>query len=545
MTSPDAAPSPSPGLPAALAAWAALLGAEHVLDGAAASGRYGACTLRSGRTVSAALRPGSVDDVVRALAIAGQHGVALYPVSTGNNWGYGSANPPRAGSVVLDLSRMNRIVEMDEELGFITVEPGVTQGQLHQYLRERKLPFLVPAHGGGPDCSLIGNAVERGYGITPYADHFAAVMALEAVLPDGRVYRSGLAEAGGTLADKAFKWGVGPYLDGLFTQSGFGVVTRMTIALAQRPESTMAFFFSLADDRDLEEAVLRVRDTLRTVSGVVGSVNLMNRRRVLSMMVPYPREQVPPGGIVPTALVERLGRHHQVLAWTGAGALYGPGRVVAGAKAAVAHCLKPLVKRLVFVSGERLRPAKALVEAVPLLARGRLGNIVTTLDKTLRLLDGEPSDIALPLAYWKTPARRPATGDMNPARDGCGLLWYAPLVPMKAAITRSFVTMAESVCVKHGMEPLITLTSLSDRCFDSTVPLLFDQDDAGETARAHACLEELLTTGQQLGFSPYRVGIESMAHVVRPDTTFWQLAGELKRTVDAGNLLAPGRYSLD
>ena len=222
-------------LPSALADWSALLGAEHVAADAAASERYAVCTLRPGRHVIAALRPGSVEDIVQAVAISRRHRVALYPISTGNNWGYGSANPPRPDSVVLDLSRLDRILELDEELGVITVEPGVTQGQLHTYLRERNLPFLVPAHGGGPNCSLVGNAVERGYGITPYADHFAAVMSLEAVLPDGRIYRSGLAEAGGALADKTFKWGVGPYLDGLFTQSGFGIVTRMTIALAQRP----------------------------------------------------------------------------------------------------------------------------------------------------------------------------------------------------------------------------------------------------------------------------------------------------------------------
>ena len=121
---------------------------------------------------------------------------------------------------------------MDPELGLVTVEPGVTQAQLRSYLDEHHLPFMVPASGAGPSCSLLGNAVERGYGITPYSDHFAAVTALEAVLPNGEVYRSAHAAMGGTTVDRAFKWGVGPYLEGLFTQGTFGIVTEMTYSFS-------------------------------------------------------------------------------------------------------------------------------------------------------------------------------------------------------------------------------------------------------------------------------------------------------------------------
>jgi 4-cresol dehydrogenase (hydroxylating) len=92
----------------------------------------------------------------------------------------------------------------------VTVEPGVTQQILYDYLERNRLAFLVPATGAGPHCSLVGNALERGYGITPYADHFSAVTAIEAVLPNGRIYRSALSELGGGTVDRAFKWGIGP-----------------------------------------------------------------------------------------------------------------------------------------------------------------------------------------------------------------------------------------------------------------------------------------------------------------------------------------------
>src|ERR1700730_9125965 len=197
----------------AICAWRARIGQRAVLPGMAAQQKYGMCTTGVERSIPAALLPRSVDDVVAILDIARRNAIPLYPISTGHNWGYGTANPVSDGCVVLDLSGLNRILDLDAELGLVTVEPGVTQQTIQDFIDRNAIPFLLPVTGAGPHCSLIGNALERGYGITPYADHFAAVTALEAVLPDGRVYRSALSELGGESVDRAFKWGIGPYLD--------------------------------------------------------------------------------------------------------------------------------------------------------------------------------------------------------------------------------------------------------------------------------------------------------------------------------------------
>jgi FAD/FMN-containing dehydrogenase len=115
-------------------------------------------------------------------------------------------------------------------------------------------------------------------------------LSLEAVLPDGRLYRRALADHGGQTVDRAFKWGAGPYVDGLFTQGGFGIVTSMTIALARRPESIKAFVFGVDEER-LAELVVDVREILRKFPGAIGGINLMNAHRVLAMAEPYPRRQ--------------------------------------------------------------------------------------------------------------------------------------------------------------------------------------------------------------------------------------------------------------
>jgi 4-cresol dehydrogenase (hydroxylating) flavoprotein subunit len=463
-------------LVAALLAWRARLGEAAVLDGAAAQRRYGVCTTGVERAIPAALQPRSVGDIVAILDIARRHAVSLYPISTGHNWGYGSALPIGDGCVVLDLCSLDRIIDMDAEQGLVTVEPGVTQQALYEFLETRNLPFLVPVTGGGPNCSLIGNALERGYGITPYPDHTAAVTALEAVLANGDIYRGALSELGGAIVDRVFKWGVGPYLDGLFAQSNFGIVTRMTIALARRPERIEGFLFAIDSDAGLAAAVPAVQRVLRELNGIAGSVNLMNSRRMLAMTMPYPRARLGGAGILSTGTVAELARQYRVTAWTGFGALYGTADIVRAARRSVRRMLRPAVGRLSFISTAAAARLDRVLSRLPHLRHGPLAKRARTLDRAMQLIAGKPSEVALPLAYWQSGVPQSGAA-LDPARDGCGLIWYPPLVPMTAERVGRYVAMVGEICATHAIEPLITLTSLSERCFDSSVPLLFDRAD--------------------------------------------------------------------
>jgi hypothetical protein len=78
--------------------------------------------------------------------------------------------------------------------------------------------------GGG---SVIGNTVDRGVGYTPYGDHFGMHCGFEIVLANGEVMRTGMGAMPGSNTWQLFPYGFGPYADGLFTQSNFGIVTKM------------------------------------------------------------------------------------------------------------------------------------------------------------------------------------------------------------------------------------------------------------------------------------------------------------------------------
>ncbi len=532
-------------LSAAVAQWQLLLGVGQVLSAQAAAQAYGHDTSAAQRQVLAALRIQDRSSLPAVMRIASAYRVPVYPISTGKNWGYGSALPVRDGCVIVDLSALRQIVDFDAELGVVTLEPGVTQAMLADFLAAGQHPYLVPVTGAGPSASLLGNALERGYGVTPHTDHFGAVTDLEAVLPDGSLYRSALREAAGEALARLFKWGIGPYCNGLFTQSGFGIVTQLSIVLARRPECVKVCLFGLKDDALLEPAVAAIRLMLAQLPGTIGAINLMNQHRVLSMSAPYPRDQVGADGLLPPSVIQALGRQYQVMPWTGFVTLYGTQRVVRAAQKDIRAALAGVASRRLFITPAQANRLARWATHLPGAWGQRLARTTQTLAQSLALVAGQPNETALPLAYWRhahpPPAPTPPSFK-DPARDGCGLSWYAPLVPMRPASVRAYVNMVTQVTAQHAIEPLITLTSLNDRLFDSTVALLFERDQPAAVAAAAACQQALLVSGRAQGWFAYRVGIDSMSTLASLMGDSQTFQSRLRQHLDPHDLMAPGRY---
>jgi 4-cresol dehydrogenase (hydroxylating) flavoprotein subunit len=338
-----------------------------------------------------------------------------------------------------------------------------------------------------------------------------------------------------------FRWGVGPYIVGLFPQNGFGVVTRMSIALARRPECVRVFLFSLASDELLEPACDRIRELLAELPSVIGGVNLMNRHRVLAMTAPYPGADESGSGTLSDLQVEEMGRQYSVLPWTGVITLFGTRGVVNAARDHIRRALNGVASRRLMLGLDHARWLVRFSRLLPGKFGRRLGNTAGTLAKSLELIGGLPNETTLPLAYWQTPDILPSS-PANPGRDGCGLLWYAPLVPMKPAAVRQFVEMTRSITKQHRIEPLITLTSVNERIFDCTVPLLFRKADAHARENAQECYGALLETGRKGGIFPYRLNIEAMQVLKSLAPHSAEVARRVRTGVDPLGLIAPGRY---
>jgi 4-cresol dehydrogenase (hydroxylating) len=208
--------------------------------------------------VSAAVLPGSVAEIQAVVRIANEHRVPLWTVSTGRNYGYGGAAPRVPGSILVNLSRMNRVLEINSELGYAVVEPGVRWFDLCAALEEAGGDWWtsIPDLGWG---SVVGNSLEYGRGHTRFGSHAANICGMEVVLPSGELMRTGMGAMSGNRAWHAYPFSYGPSVDGLFMQSSLGIVTQIGWRLMPRPEKYASCWLHF----DGDEIIAPVIDAMR------------------------------------------------------------------------------------------------------------------------------------------------------------------------------------------------------------------------------------------------------------------------------------------
>jgi 4-cresol dehydrogenase (hydroxylating) flavoprotein subunit len=524
----------------------------QILNAHEASFQYGKTTFSTPLAIDAAVI--AMDECVigKLLTLANLHNFCVYPISSGQNWGYGSFqfDSNSRPKVILDLSRLKQITATDKNLGLVTLQPGVTQQDLFDFLTTNNWQYMTPVTGAGPSCSIVGNALERGYGITPRTDHFGAVNALKAYIPHPEYCEnqfesaiSALDNSYEDLIDKTFKWGLGPYLDGIFSQSSLGIVSEMTIRLAPLPQNFCSFYIKIPSHSNFPNAIDLIKETLQEFEGIVGSINLMDRRRLVAMTSTNPNGPSSHQTMTEKQ-VEQLAIANKLPEWMIVGSIYGNKKIVQATKSVIRDKTRKI--GTVYFSDGLLMKVATKILSLPLpqivIVRTFRGQIKSLQEGTDIML-GKPNQVALPLAYWRNPRIIPdKSKSLNPAKDGCGLLWYAPLIPMKKESLELFIQFVRTVCPKHGIEPLITFTNLRHDCIDATVPIVFNLEDKDASNAAHNCLDELVSNGREFGFVPYRLNTGQQKKL-NFTPVFWQTERLIKQALDPNSVLHPERYS--
>lgn len=519
----------------AIRSWTGLLGGENVISNRESLDLASTATFATDQRVLAILRPASRDEVQACVRIANRFHIPLYPISSGRNWGYGSRVPTRDGAL-LDLGRLNRILDFDEDLAFATIEPGVTQRQLHAFLHARGSRLWMDATGASPDCSIIGNTIERGFGHTPMGDHSANACGFEIVLPTGEVIETGFSRFGTAPAGAVSRWGLGPSLDGLFSQSNLGIVTRMTVWLMPAPERFQAFFFLCRDEEGLPAIVdalrpLRLNGTLRSVMHVV------NDYKVLAAGHARPRPDA--DHALSLRAVRQRRRELGIGAWNGSGGLYGTRAQVREARRAVRRALRGKVSKLQFVDDRLLRAMKRFARPFRLIAGWDVERTLAVLEPAYNLLKGVPTDATLASAYWRKRTGAPA--DMDPDRDGCGLLWCSPILPNRGRHAAEVTRLAVEILPRYGFEPQISLSLSTERSAICVITISYDRNVAGQDERAQACYRRLTEELLARGYPPYRLNVSSMQYL-GDEGAYLDTLRALKSALDPNGVLAPGRY---
>ncbi|SEU08618.1 FAD-binding oxidoreductase [Stigmatella erecta] len=496
----------------ALEAWRRELGEEHVLADEATLARARTATFATTQAVGAVLRPGSPQEVRSCVQIAHQLRVPITPVSAGRNQGYGSRVPAQNG-VLVELGRMNRVLEFNEELAYLTVEPGVTFAQAHAFLEEQGSRLQLATIGGPPQASLIGNALERGDGMGPSGDIFQHVCGLEVVLPTGECLRTGPGRYPRAQAASVLRWGAGPALDGLFSQSNLGIVTRMTFWLAPRAACLRLVSGIIEDPFQLGPVVERMRQ-LRLEGTLREAFSLWNDYKVFSVLGQYPWEAARELTPLPEPQRQKLRAEWNVFPWHLNCVLEAPSEAQArAAQERVEHVLKDALPSLTFLREEEVGP-------------GRLRQ--------------PPSARNLRMMYWRK--RTPLPEVPEPERDGCGFIWLSCAVPMTAAHVETALALAEPIPLRFGFEPNLCVLGVSARCAYLVVAIIYDREAEGEDARAMECHHALQQALGEAGYYPARLGIQSPVLPFAPEDDSPGVLRTLKAALDPHGILAPGRY---
>ena len=521
-----------------------LLGETHVLHSPEGLRAYSQNASALKREIKAVLFPANAAEVQGIVKIANTHKMPLYPISRGKNWGMGSRLPVRDGAVVVELSRMDHIHHVDVEHGYAILEPGVTQGQLLAYLQERALPFVFNATGSGLDSSILGNALDRGIGY--FAPRVENLTGLEVVLGDGRLLKTGFGHMEGAKTTHLYKYGLGPGLDDLFTQSNYGIVTRAGFELIRRKESHAAVVCGLDNSADLIPWIDALAE-LRRQSIVDTVVHIANRDRSEITVAPalynYFRKQGQRDEAVLMKMVSETLDKELNNQWSAVCGLMGTRARIKETSQHLKRAAKAFGKvkvlndRIVSIAGK----VPDTLGVVPLVKRNKA--LLEALKPVYAMTKGIPSDGALMSVFWPLGEKR-FTVPVDPDESPCGLLYVLPVIPLSGRAFQEAVSATEDVFSQYGFTAYMTLNMLNDKSLECVFNLAFPRDDPGQVDKAHQCIDDALTFFQNKGWMPYRLGIQSMERFIDREDTFWQVVRELKQVFDPNHIIAPGRYNL-
>ena len=451
------------------------------------------------RVASAAVAPATVEEVQAVVRTANQHRVPLYPISTGRNLAYGGSAPVHSGSVVLDLKRLNRVLEVNERNAYALVEPGVSYFDLYNHIQKAKLDVWIdpPDPGWG---SVIGNALDGGAGWTasPFRDHFGAHCGMEVVLANGEVVRTGMGALPNAKSWQHNRWGYGPWVDGLFRQSNFGVVTKMGFHLMPRPEALWSSTVTSPRDEDIVPMldVLNLLENQHLVNGSTQIFGGPNR---------------PVANASPT--------------WTIQVPIYGPEAVVR-AQMEYAKAKFTAIPGVKFTEGELFRTP--LSEDA--LKRVRLVNFGIPNLSTFALLGRSPA---------------------NPDPAG-GHIGFSPIVPRTGESLLEFRTFYnESVSKASGGDNLGIVGPVYMTCWDRTLVCLIMFPigrDKARNAKIRRAFETLVRLAADRGWAEYRAPTAFQDLVASTysynNHALRRLRETLKDAIDPNGILSAGRYGV-
>ena len=224
--------------------------------------------------------PKSLEEIQAIVGVANEEKIPIVPFVAGGN--IGGLTIPLKGGIMLDLKRMNRIIEVNSADMYALVEPGVTFGHLKAYL-EKNHPDLIYTYAfSPPSTGIMTNALVQGLDNLSFrygaASHW--VTGLEVILPTGELVKIGSCAVSNVWqAIVPF-----PELAGLFLgwQGTTGIITKMAVSLWPKPKHSTSLHFQVMDYEGGYE-VLQLLSRTRIPDDVIGTSFALSKVSRLAM----------------------------------------------------------------------------------------------------------------------------------------------------------------------------------------------------------------------------------------------------------------------
>jgi len=468
-----------------------IVGAENVSDAKPVVEAYVTKAIMdvSSQAPAVVVRPKSAEEIQLTLRLANQKKIPVVPHSGGLSGG--DATPTGEGAILLDLRRMNKIIEVNTDARYMVIEPGVTSAEAWKHMQDNH-PGYRPGipDGAPPSATIVGNYLDRGFHFlsTKYGCGAEAVLGLEAVLPTGEIVRTG---AGALPTSRWFyRWMFGPDLTGLFlgSQGTLGVVTKMAVKVFPMSHFRDVVAFGASHWNYLIEPCLEVLKTETVDLAQGGNYHLATTRRARYQWPPVPKPKFLPN------------------VWMN------------------------------FELGAE--------------TRGQLRNVKRKIAKILKKHQrkyGEDN-----LFEWKLDTRSIAARLTKPNRisvpyaghKGGGLLFIAWYVPWQDS--GKFCETAEKLMEGYKVSPAVWLAAVDHGRQALVMPIvLFDPKSPEELKTVEELDRKMAEQYLNMGGIPYRPNLKVHAPMAMAKSIgYYDLLKRIKRAVDPNGIMHPGRLGL-
>jgi FAD/FMN-containing dehydrogenase len=429
-----------------------------------------------------AVLPGNIGELQKVVLLANRERIPVTPYVAGGN--IGGLTIPLNGGILLDLKRMDRIIEVNETDMYAVVEPGVTFGHIKAYL-DKHHPDLVYTYAfSPPSTGVISNAIVQGLDNLSFrygaASHW--VSGLEVLLATGEIVKIG-SSAIGDVWQSIVPF---PELSGLFLgwQGTTGIITRMAVSLWPKPKHAVGLNFQFMDLKSAYEFLLAISRT-RVPDDLIGTSFAL--------------------GIVSQTAMEQK-----------KASLY---------PAQVHHEGEPEFTASVEVSGNTEGELDAKVKVIEEVVKGELKHIQLRIPKPM------------PSASARFPMQT-----LPVLSSGGGLTWVGCYGPMSR-----WLETVERGCAlqdKYNISRSCYTRVMNEGHFVGLRWMLpFDKGDPEMVKRISDLCSEQLDLVLEMGFIPYKTPVWAVRKIERRAGSDWvKLHRRVKEMLDPNNILNPGRW---